>query len=49
MLKVEATIAKARVDMKKAQVRYKLEFDRRMRRGNAEIEEGYLVCMDVQY
>lgn len=48
MLKMAATIAKPRVDYKMAQVRYKNGFDRRMRHGYAEIEEGDLFWMDVQ-
>lgn len=43
-----AAVAKARVQLKYAQARYKKAFDRRLRKGNTEISEGYYVWLEVQ-
>lgn len=41
-------MSKSRVHLQLAQVRYKKNFDRRLRRGNKEISEGDYVSLDVQ-
>lgn len=48
VLKIGATIARAWVDLKKSQIRYKKKLNRRMRRVNGGIEEGHFVRMDMQ-
>lgn len=48
MLRMEGATAKARVEFKKAQVRYKTTSDGRMRGENGEILEGYYLWLVIK-
>lgn len=45
---MSATVAHARVEVKKAQVRYKINFDRRIKRGNTKINVGEYLFRETQ-
>lgn len=48
VVKLSATVARARVELRKEQVRYKNNFDRRLRRGNPKINGAHYVFQDTQ-
>lgn len=48
MFKMATMVAKARVELKKSQVRYKKHFDRRMKPGKADVNEGAYIWIDIQ-
>lgn len=48
VLRIAAKVSKESFKLKNAKVRYKRNFDKRMRRGNEVGKEGYYVCLEVQ-
>lgn len=47
-MNMDSTLACDKLELKKAQASYKRNLDRRLRRGNAKIKEGYYILLEVQ-